>query len=167
MRLDNLGKVEDKWSEPRRLARYNGQEAVTFNFLRSRTASEVKVADKVREEVKRLNETHPELTIRQVTASVEQIEESYLASLEALLLGAVLAVIIVFIFLRDWRATFIAATAMPMSLIPTFAILGPMDQSLNVGHAAGPVADHRHPGRRRHRGDREHRPPHARRQTAL
>lgn len=132
VRLDNLGTVEDKWSEPRRLARYNGQEAVTFNFLRSRTASEVKVAEKVREEVKTLDDAHPELTISQVTASVEQIEESYLASLEALLLGAVLAVIIVFIFLRDWRATFIAAMAMPMSLIPTFAILGPLDQSLNV-----------------------------------
>ncbi|WP_313447008.1 efflux RND transporter permease subunit [Brevundimonas sp.] len=132
IRLDNLGTVEDKWSEPRRLARYNGQEAVTFNFLRSRTASEVKVAERVREEVKKLDDAHPELTIQQVTASVEQIEESYLASLEALLLGAVLAVIIVFIFLRDWRATFIAAMAMPMSLIPTFAILGPLDQSLNV-----------------------------------
>ncbi len=132
VRLDNLGTVEDKWSEPRRLARYNGQEAVTFNFLRSRTASEVKVAEKVREEVKKIDEAHPELTISQVTASVEEIEESYLASLEALLLGAVLAVIIVFIFLRDWRATLIAATAMPMSLIPTFAILGPLDQSLNV-----------------------------------
>ena len=132
VRLDNLGTVEDKWSEPRRRARYNGQEAVTFNFLRSRTASEVKVAEKVREEVKKIDEAHPELTISQVTASVEEIEESYLASLEALLLGAVLAVIIVFIFLRDWRATLIAATAMPMSLIPTFAILGPLDQSLNV-----------------------------------
>ena len=132
VRLDNLGTVEDKWSEPRRLARYNGQEAVTFNFLRSRTASEVKVAEKVREEVKKIDEAHPELTISQVTASVEEIEESYLASLEALLLGAVLAVIIVFIFLRDWRATRSAATAMPMSLIPTFAILGPLDQSLNV-----------------------------------
>jgi hydrophobe/amphiphile efflux-1 (HAE1) family protein len=132
VRLDNLGTVEDKWSEPRRLARYNGQEAVTFNFLRSRTASEVKVAEKVREEVQKIDEAHPELTISQVTASVEEIEESYLASLEALLLGAVLAVIIVFIFLRDWRATLIAATAMPMSLIPTFAILGPLDQSLNV-----------------------------------
>ncbi|MFN6982883.1 MAG: efflux RND transporter permease subunit [Brevundimonas sp.] len=132
VRLDNLGTVEDKWSEPRTLARYNGQEAVTFNFLRSRTASEVKVAEKVREEVKKIDEAHPELTISQVNASVEEIEESYLASLEALLLGAVLAVIIVFIFLRDWRATLIAATAMPMSLIPTFAILGPLDQSLNV-----------------------------------
>ena len=132
VRLDDLGTVEDKWSEPRTLARYNGQEAVTFNFLRSRTASEVKVAEKVREEVKKIDEAHPELTISQVNASVEEIEESYLASLEALLLGAVLAVIIVFIFLRDWRATLIAATAMPMSLIPTFAILGPLDQSLNV-----------------------------------
>lgn len=63
---------------------------------------------------------------------MKYIEESYLASLEALILGAVLAVIVVWIFLRDWRATLIAATAMPMSLIPTFAILGPMDQSLNV-----------------------------------
>ena len=132
VRLGDLGTVEDKWSEPRRLARYNGQEAVTFNFLRSREASEVKVAERVREEVARIDEAHPELTIEQVTSSVQYIEESYLASLEALLLGAALAVVVVFIFLRDWRATVIAATAMPMSLIPTFAILGPMDQSLNV-----------------------------------
>lgn len=132
VRLGDLGRIEDHWSEPRRLARYNGQEAITFNFLRSRTASEVKVADKVRAEVAKIDEAHPELEIKQVTASVEQIEESYIASLEALLLGAFLAVVVVFIFLRDWRATFIAAVAMPMSLIPTFAILGPMDQSLNV-----------------------------------
>ena len=132
VRLGDLGTVEDKWTEPRTLARYNGQEAVTFNFLRSRTASEVTVSEKVREEVAKIDDAHPELTISQVTSSVQYIEESYLASLEALLLGAVLAVIVVFIFLRDWRATVIAAVAMPMSLIPTFIILGPLDQSLNV-----------------------------------
>ena len=132
VRLDDLGKVEDKWGEPRRIARYDGQEAVTFNFLRSRTASEVDLAKRVRAEVARLDEANPNLTIQQVTSSVQYIEESYLASLEALILGAVLAVIVVWIFLRDWRATLIAATAMPMSLIPTFAILAPMDQSLNV-----------------------------------
>ncbi|WP_332679003.1 efflux RND transporter permease subunit, partial [Brevundimonas sp.] len=131
-RLGDLGSVEDHWSEPRRLARYNGQEAVTFNFLRSRSASEVKVAEKVRERVAQIDEAHPELTIEKVTSSVEYIEESYIASIEALLLGAGLAVIVVFIFLRDWRATFITATAMPLSLIPAFAILGPLDQSLNV-----------------------------------
>ena len=132
VRLGDLGTVEDKWTEPRTLARYNGQEAVTFNFLRSRTASEVTVSEKVREEVARIDEAHPELTISQVTSTVQYIEESYLASLEALGLGALLAVIVVFIFLRDWRATVIAAVAMPMSLIPTFLILGPLDQSLNV-----------------------------------
>jgi HAE1 family hydrophobic/amphiphilic exporter-1 len=132
VRLRDLGTVEDKWGEPRRIARYDGQEAVTFNFLRSRTASEVTVAKKVRAEVLRLDEANPNLTIQQVTSSVQYIEESYIASLEALGLGALLAVIVVFIFLRDWRATLIAATAMPLSLIPTFAILGPMDQSLNV-----------------------------------
>lgn len=132
IRLGDLGTVEDKWSEPRRIARYDGQEAVTFNFLRSRSASEVTVSAKVRDEVAKIDEAHPELTIEEVTSSVKYIEESYLASLEALGLGALLAVIVVFIFLRDWRATLIAATAMPMSLIPTFAIIGPMDQSLNV-----------------------------------
>ena len=132
VRLGNLGTVTDHWSEPRRLARFNGQEAITFNFLRSRTASEVRIAEKVREAVAAIDEAHPELEIQQVNASVEQIEESYLASLEALLLGAVLAVIVVFIFLRDWRATLITAVAMPLSLIPTFAILEPFGQSLNV-----------------------------------
>lgn len=131
VRLGDLGRVEDHWSEPRRLARYNGQEAITFNFLRSRSASEVRIAERVREAVAEIDEAHPELVIRQVTASVEEIEESYIASLEALLLGAVLAVIVVFIFLRDWRATFITATAIPMSLIPTFLVLEPLGQSLN------------------------------------
>ncbi len=131
IRLGDLGTVEDKWSEPRRIARYDGQEAVTFGFLRSREASEVKVAEKVRAEVARIDEAHPELTIQQVTSSVKYIEESYIASLEALGLGALLAVIVVFIFLRDWRATVVAAMAMPMSLIPTFAVLAPLDQSLN------------------------------------
>ncbi|MGV9009032.1 efflux RND transporter permease subunit [Brevundimonas sp.] len=132
IRLDQLGTVTDSWTEPRRLARFNGQEAVTFSFLRSREASEVQVADRVRERVAELDEANPQLEIEQVTASVEYIEESYLASLEALLLGAALAVVVVFIFLRDWRATLIAATAMPLSLIPTFLILEPLNQSLNV-----------------------------------
>ena len=132
IRLDQLGTVSDSWTEPRTLALFNGQEAVTFSFLRSREASEVTVADRVRERVAELDEAHPELEIKQVTASVEYIEESYLASLEALGLGAALAIVVVFIFLRDWRATLIAATAMPLSLIPTFMILEPLNQSLNV-----------------------------------
>ncbi len=131
VRLRDLGSVEDSWTEPRRMARFNGQEVVTFNFLRSRDASEVRTADRVREAVAELDEQNENVSIEQISANVEYIEESYLASIEALLLGAALAVAVVFVFLRDWRATLIAATAMPMSIIPTMFILDLTGQSLN------------------------------------
>src|SRR5690606_36053690 len=131
VRLGDLGRVEDAWTEPRAMARHNGQQVVTFNMLRSREASEVKVAERVREVVAEMDEAHPELEIQQITANVEYIEESYLASIEALLIGAALAVLVVFLFLRDIRATIIAAVALPLSLIPTFAVLSATGQSLN------------------------------------
>ena len=132
VRLGDLGRIEDAWTEPRSRARYDGQEVVTFNFLRSRDGSEVKTAEAVRKEIAKIDEEHPELTIGQINANVEFAEESYFASLEAVGLGALLAVIVVWLFLRDWRATLIAAVAMPLSLIPTFAVLEPMGQSLNM-----------------------------------
>lgn len=132
VRLGDLGRVEDSWTEPRSIARYDGQEAVTFEFFRSRDASEVKVAQVVRKKIAEIDEAHPELQIEQISANVEFAEESYIASLEAVGLGALLAVVVVWIFLRDWRATLIAAVAMPLSLIPTFAVLAPLGQSLNM-----------------------------------
>jgi len=132
MRLGDLGRIQDNWTEPRARARYDGKEVITFNFLRSRDASEVKTAERVREEIARIDAAHPELTIEQINATVEFAEESYIASLEAVGLGALLAVIVVWLFLRDWRATLIAAVAMPLSLIPTFAVLEPLGQSLNM-----------------------------------
>ena len=132
VRLGDLGRITDSWTEPRAMARYDGQEVITFNFLRSRDASEVKTAAKVRKKIAEIDAAHPELTIEQISANVEYAEESYYASLEAVGLGALLACIVVWLFLRDWRATLIAAVAMPLSLIPTFAVLEPLGQSLNM-----------------------------------
>jgi len=132
VRLGDLGRIEDGWTEPRSRARYDGQEVVTFNFLRSRDASEVRIAERVREEIAKIDKAHPELTIEQINANVEFAEESYIASLEAVGIGALLACLVVWLFLRDWRATLIAAVAMPLSLIPTFAVLEPLGQSLNM-----------------------------------
>jgi len=131
VRLGDLGEVDDRWAEPRNRARFDNQEVVTFNMVRSRGASEVKVAEKVRKAVEKLDKDHPELKIVEITSNVKYIEESYFASLEALGLGALLAVLVVLLFLRDWRATFLAAVAIPLSLLPTFAVLAPMGQSLN------------------------------------
>jgi len=131
VRLGDLGTVEDRWAEPRSRARYDGQEVVTFNMVRSRGASEVQTAQKIRKAVEKLDAAHPEVEIDEITSEVKYIEDSYLASMEALILGAVLAVLVVLLFLRDWRATFLAAVAIPMSLLPTFALMAPLNQSLN------------------------------------
>ncbi|OYX05600.1 MAG: acriflavine resistance protein B, partial [Caulobacter vibrioides] len=131
VRLADLGTVTDHWAEPRSRARFDGQEVVTFNMVRGRGASEVQTAQKIRKAIDKLDQERPELEIKEITSNVKYIEESYLASMEALIVGAILAVLVVLLFLRDWRATLVAAVAIPMSLFPTFAILAPMGQSLN------------------------------------
>ena len=131
VRLADLGQVTDHWAEPRSRARYDGQEVVTFNMVRGRGASEVQTAEKIRKAVEKLDQDHPEIQIQEITSNVKYIEESYIASMEALIVGAILAVLVVLLFLRDWRATLLAAVAIPMSLFPTFAVLAPLNQSLN------------------------------------
>ena len=133
VRLSDLGSVEDAWGEPRGRARWNGEEVVTFGMLRSRAGSEIAIAERVRPLIERLDRENPAVQIEEITSEVEYVEESYIASIEALLLGAALAVVVVFVFLRDWRATLIAAIAMPLSLIPTFAVLAPLGESINGG----------------------------------
>ncbi|MFZ4605874.1 MAG: efflux RND transporter permease subunit [Caulobacter sp.] len=132
VRLADLGEVTDSWSEPRNLARFQGEEVVGFNMVRTRDGSEVGVAKAVKAALETLDAAHPELQIEEVSSNVRNVQASYFASIEALGLGALLAVIVVWLFLRDWRATLITAVAMPMALIPTFAVLGPMNQSFNV-----------------------------------
>ncbi len=132
VRLSDLGRVEDGWGEPRGRARFNGEEVVTFGMLRARNGSEVQIAQQVRPLIEELDrENGPGVTIEEITSNVQYVEDSYVASIEALLLGAALAVVVVFVFLRDWRATLIAAIAMPLSLIPTFAVLAPLGESVN------------------------------------
>jgi HAE1 family hydrophobic/amphiphilic exporter-1 len=132
VRLEDLGTVEDQWTEPRGRARFEGQEVVGFGVMRSKGSSEVDVARAVEQAVRELDAADDRVTFEEVTSTVEALNESYLASVEALLLGAALAVVVVWVFLRDLRATFIAAVAMPLSLIPTFAVMQWTDQSLNV-----------------------------------
>jgi HAE1 family hydrophobic/amphiphilic exporter-1 len=132
VRLSDVGNVVDSWSEPRGLARFNGEDVVGFSMLRSATGSEVALAKKIDAVVKKLDADHPELTIEEVVSNVDFVKASYDASMESLGLGAVLAVFVVWLFLRDWRATLITAVAIPMSLIPTFAVMAPLNLSFNV-----------------------------------
>ena len=132
VRLSDLGTVEDSWAEPRARARFDGEEVVGFGVVRTRGTSEVRVAEATREEIARLDAARADVEFEEVTSSVQFVEESYLASVEALLLGALLAVAVVWFFLRDARATLISAVAMPLSLLPTFAVMAWIDQSFNI-----------------------------------
>ncbi len=132
VRLGDVAQVQDRWAEPRTRARFNGREVVGFAVFRERQAAEVQTAERVQKALAILQRAHPGLTIRQTRSSVGIIQEKYRASLEALFLGAALAVAVVFLFLRDGRATLIAALAIPLSLVPTFAVLALFHQSLNA-----------------------------------
>jgi HAE1 family hydrophobic/amphiphilic exporter-1 len=132
VRLSDLGEIVDEWSEPRGRARFNGAEVVGFSISRSIGSSELDVYEATMAEIEKLDAERDDLTIEQVTNTTADVINNFHASVEALLLGAGLAVAVVFIFLRDWRATLIAAVAMPMSLIPTFWIMDLWGQSLNV-----------------------------------
>ncbi|MFZ2870522.1 efflux RND transporter permease subunit [Zavarzinia sp.] len=132
LRLSDLGTVEDSFAEPRTRARFDGEEVVGFSVMRTQGSSEVHVAEKVRAAIHALDAARDDVEFEEVTSGVDFVLESYYASVEALALGAALAVLVVWWFLRDGRATFIASVAMPLSLIPTFAVMMVLDQSINI-----------------------------------
>ena len=132
VRLDDLGVIDDQWAEQRGVARYDGQEVVGFSATRSMGSSEVDVTAHVRAAIADLRKQHKDMSFEEVTSTTDSLMRSYDASVEALLLGALLAVIVVFVFLRDWRATFVTAVAIPLSLIPTFGVMALFNQSLNA-----------------------------------
>ncbi|MGA9658397.1 MAG: efflux RND transporter permease subunit, partial [Asticcacaulis sp.] len=131
VRLGDVANVSDTWSEPRARARFDGNEVVGFSIQRTRGTSELHVAEGVRKAMKTL-QNNPNIHIDEVSSSVNEVKRSFDSSMEALVLGALLAVFVVWLFLRDWRATFVSAVAMPMSLLPTFFVMHLLNQSFNI-----------------------------------
>jgi multidrug efflux pump subunit AcrB len=131
-RLDQLASVADTVAEQRSAALLDGKPVVGFEITRSRGASEVEVAERVREELVRLKAEHPDISIVEAFNFVDPVRENYEGSMWLLLEGAALAVFVVWLFLRDWRATLVSATALPLSIIPAFGAMYLMGFTLNV-----------------------------------
>ncbi|MEL6381040.1 MAG: efflux RND transporter permease subunit, partial [Cyanobacteria bacterium J06626_18] len=130
--LQSLGTVEQGFAEVRQSAHLNNQPVVAFSVRRSTGSVLVSVEEGVTAQVAELEQTLPEdidfeLTFTRAT----DIRDSYRASIDALIVGCILAVVVVGVFLRDWRATLITATALPLSIIPTFLVLKSLDYTLN------------------------------------
>ncbi|MDT8856411.1 efflux RND transporter permease subunit [Paracoccaceae bacterium Fryx2] len=132
VRLSDLGRVSDTHEELRSFARYDGQQVVTFAIFRAKGASEVSVAETVNATLDRLRAQNPEVAITLVDDTVFYTYGNYEAALHTLMEGALLAVLVVLAFLKNWRATLIAAVALPLSAIPTFWAMDLLGFSLNL-----------------------------------
>jgi multidrug efflux pump subunit AcrB len=132
IRLDQVATVSDTVAEQRSAALLDGKPVVGFEITRSRGAGEVEVADGVRAQLARLQAEHPDIAITEAFNFVDPVQENFDGSMWLLLEGAALAVLVVWLFLRDWRATIVSATALPLSIIPAFAAMYLMGFTLNV-----------------------------------
>ena len=132
VRLDQVAKVSDTLAAPRSAASLNGTPVVGFEVVRSKGESEVAVGHLVRKALADFQIQHPDVEITESFDFVTPVEEEYSSSLILLYEGAILAVLVVWLFLRDLRATFVSAVALPLSVIPAFIGMAYLGFSINV-----------------------------------
>ena len=131
IRLDQVATVRDTTAERRSTALLNGKPVVGFEIVRTRGAGETEVAAGVRKQLEVLKAAHPEISVVEAFNFVDPVQENYNGSMTLLFEGAALAVLVVWLFLRDWRATLVATTALPLSIIPTFWLMSLLGFTLN------------------------------------
>jgi multidrug efflux pump subunit AcrB len=130
-RLSEVAEVRDGIAEVRTLARLNGRPATSFGIFKAKGASDVSVSRAVKAELDKIQAENPAVQVKLNSTTVDHTLRTYESSLNALIEGSILAVVVVWLFLRSWRATVISALAIPLSAIPTFAFMQWMDFSLN------------------------------------
>ncbi len=132
IRLSDLGTITDGYEEPKSFARLDGKPVVAFAIYRAKGASDASVSEVVAAEVKKLGESYPDVAFSRIDDSVYYTYGNYESAMDTLVEGAILAILVVLLFLRDIRATMIAAIALPLSAIPTFWALSMLGFSLNL-----------------------------------
>jgi multidrug efflux pump subunit AcrB len=132
VRLDTIADVRDQAGEQRSAALLDGEPVIGFQIVRSWGASALDVAKQASAVVARLQQEYPHVTFAEASSQVGYIQESFNASMEMLIEGAILAIIVVWLFLRDWRATAVSAVALPLSIIPTFWAIWVLGYTLNI-----------------------------------
>lgn len=132
VRLDQVATVKDTIAEPRAAALLNGVPVVGFEITRSKGASEVEVGAAVNAALDELKAQHPDIELTQAFDFVKPVAEEFDASMTMLYEGALLAVIVVWLFLRNWRATFVSAVALPLSAIPAFIGMAYLGFTINT-----------------------------------
>jgi multidrug efflux pump subunit AcrB len=131
IKLSDIADVRDGYAEQRSISLMNGRQVLSFGITRAKGASDVEVYDAVQDVLAELREENAAVQYSELFTSVRDTKDEYKASMRMLIEGAVLAIIVVWLFLRDWRATLISAVAIPLSAIPAFFFMDLMGFTLN------------------------------------
>lgn len=132
VRLSDIAEVRDGTSEQRTIARLDGRQVTSFGLFKAKGASDVQVYERMNKVLDELRAEYPDVEFEELFTTVKYTKEEYRSAITAMVEGALLAVLVVFLFLRDWRATVIAALAIPLSAIPTFWFMELMGFTLNT-----------------------------------
>lgn len=132
VRLDQIGTISDGASEARAFAMLDGQPVVALGVFRSTGASDLVAGDGVKERLEEIIAEYPDVSFTLIDDATVYTEGNYHSAMETLYEGAALAIIVVMLFLRNWRATVITAVALPLSIIPTFIVMQYLGFSLNT-----------------------------------
>ncbi len=132
VRLSAVATITDGAADPSQVALLDGKPVVAFSLSRTRGSSEIEVAEGVEAALETLKAAHPGVQFTLVTTVIDETLRSYESSMTMLWEGALLALLVVWLFLRDWRATWVSAVALPLSIIPTFAVMHLFGFSLNI-----------------------------------
>jgi multidrug efflux pump subunit AcrB len=147
VKLADVADVSDSFSERTSFSKLNGREVVTFSIERARGTSDVSVYDDAVRVLKKIEADNPGVHMTSLFTPVDYTKGQYESSMAAMIEGALLAIVVVFFFLRDWRATMISAIAIPLSAIPTFWFMELLGFNLNtlsllaLGLVAGVLVD--------------------------
>ncbi|WP_272520988.1 efflux RND transporter permease subunit [Providencia sp. PROV202] len=131
IKLGDIAAIYQGQKTAKTIAQLNGKDVVGFAVFRAKGSSDTEVANSVEHELAQLKLKHSDISIQLVSSTVKYTESSYHLTIQTLLEGAFLTVIIVFFFLKSWRATLVAAIALPLSILPTFLVLAIFGYSLN------------------------------------
>lgn len=132
VKLADLATVRDMYAEQRSLALMNDRQVTSFSLEKAKGSSDVTVFDGAMKVLDQLRKENPKVSYKRLYTSVDYTKSQYHSAMAAMIEGAVLAVVIVFLFLRDWRATLISALAIPLSAIPAFWFMDMMGFTLNM-----------------------------------
>ncbi len=132
VRLDQLGSVTDTFAERRTFSSLDGQPIVAFAISRGKGASDTVVHREVENVLAKVRAANPDVELTMVDTTTGYTQGSYDSTMKTMLEGALLAILVIIVFLRDWRATLIAAIALPLSILPAFWAMDAMGFSLNL-----------------------------------